>query len=159
MTFPFNYLNKADGIWICQKAQTLISVFTLLPALHLERVQLLSFWTFEGKWWLCSIKYFMSDKAAWERGDVTGKNGVIAGKERGARRQPLMVNSGWTLEGSRWPELTFSPFVVLSSHYNQEMLLETTWFSQVTLHFYKSDFTCDTWSSKIAHAYISIIVI
>lgn len=31
VTFPFNYLNKADGIWSCQEAQRLMNLFSFPP--------------------------------------------------------------------------------------------------------------------------------
>lgn len=77
MTFPFNYVKKTDGLWSCQIIQEargeIRSVFVCtlgnnFAARHLERVQPLSFLAFEGKWWLCSIKYFTSDMALLERG-------------------------------------------------------------------------------------------
>lgn len=73
VTFWFSYLSPKGGILLdnpsthqeikccscCNFAMTLRESSTLF-LIYL-------FGAFQGKWWLCSIKYFTSDKAAWER--------------------------------------------------------------------------------------------
>lgn len=62
------------------------------------------FLAFKCNWWLCSLKYFSVDKAAWEmlcdKGKCSDCGNDGSGKWDGGRGLHLLVNFRWTLSGS-----------------------------------------------------------
>lgn len=75
----------------------------------------------------------MSDKAGWERGDVTGKNGVIARKERSeatAADGELELNSRRITMAAADYIPSRRPF----SHYHRMIFAWNNWI--LTSHFF-----------------------
>lgn len=70
---------------------------------------------FEGKWRLCSVKYFRSDKAAWER-LCDGEKWNDGGTKDGGRW--LLLNFSWTLGQTLFSTSTMNKSRVLHSKYS-----------------------------------------
>lgn len=165
MTFPFNYLNKADGIWSCQQPQWLMNVFSFLPALHSLRVQLLSFSTLRASGGCVPLNISWATRLVEREVMWRVKMEWLREKkeERGDSRWWWTRAELWKDHDDRnglcpaspiFPTTRTEGFCLkqLDPHKSLGTLLTASPNLHVQLFY-------DMWSYKIAHAHISISVL